>query len=60
MTSSLPFEIVLISVLLFVAVLVLPQIRALFEQSRSGAENNEPFGNTSEPNRRNQSAAPSA
>jgi hypothetical protein len=60
MTSALPFEIVLISILVFAAVLVFARFHARFKQSESGAENNEPLVNTSEPNRRNQSAAPSA
>ncbi len=60
MTSSLPFEVVLISVLVFAAVLVFGRIQALFEPSGTGAENDEPLANTSEPNRRSQSAAPSA
>ncbi len=60
MTSSLPFEVVLISVLVFVAVLVLARIHGLFERSGSGPKYEEPVINTSEPNRRNQSAPPSA
>ena len=60
MTSTLLFEVVLVSVLVFVAVLVFARFQAFFEPSGTGAENDEPLSNTSEPNRRNQSAAPSA
>ena len=60
MTSALPFEIVLISVLVFAAVLVIARFHALSERSASGAKNNEPLTNTSEPNRRNQSRTPPA
>ncbi len=59
MTSTLPFEVVLIFVLVVAAVLVLARIHTLFERSGSGPEYEEPLINTSEPNRRNQSAAPS-
>jgi len=59
MTSTLLFEIVLISVLVFASVMAFARIHALFERSGSEAENDEPPINTSEPNRRNQSAAPS-
>jgi hypothetical protein len=60
MTSALPFEIVLLSVLVFVAVLLIARFHALFERSGSGVKNNEPLTNTSEPNRRNQSGTPPA
>ncbi len=60
MTSTLFFEIVLISVLVFAAVLVFARIYALFEPPEPEAESDEPIFNISEPNRRNQSAAPSA
>ncbi len=60
MTSTLSFEIVLISVLVFAAVLVFARIHALFEPPEPEAESDEPFFNNSEPNRRNQSAPPSA
>ena len=59
MSSTLPFEVVFVSVLVFVAVLVFAWIHALFERSGSRAENEEPLINASEPNRWNQSAAPS-
>ena len=57
MISTLPYLIVLISVLVFALVLV--GYYALFERSGSGAAN-EPLVQKSEPNRRNQSAAPFA
>ena len=60
MTLTLPFEVVLVSVLVFVAVLVFARIHALFERPGSRAENDEPLINASEPNRRDQSATPSA
>ena len=59
MSSELPFEIVLISVLAFASVLVFTRFHDSFERSEIGAENNEPSTNMSEPNRRNQSATPS-
>ena len=60
MTSTLLFEIVLISVLVFASVMAFARIHALFERSGSEAENDEPFFKISEPNRRNQSATPFA
>lgn len=58
MTPALPFEIVLISILVFAAVLVFARFHAPFERSGAGAEENQPSFNMSEPNRRNQSATP--
>ena len=60
MTSAISFAIVLISFLVFAAVLVFALFHALFERYGSGAVNNEPLIKMSEPNRRNQSAAPSS
>ena len=56
MSSELPFEIVLISVLAFASVLVFARFHESFGRSEMGAENNEPSTNMSGPNRRNQSA----
>ncbi len=58
MVETLPFKVVLASVLVFVAVLVLARIHALFESSGSEAADDEPLIMTTEPNRRNQSANP--
>jgi hypothetical protein len=58
MTSAIPLELVLVSVVIFVAVLVFVWIHDHFELPELGAESDEPFFNISEPNRRNQSATP--
>ncbi len=58
MVETLPFKVVLASVLVFVAVLVLAQIHAFFESPDSEAADDEPLIMTTEPNRRNQSATP--
>ncbi len=56
MTSVIPLELVLISVVTFVAVLVFARIHNHFELPKSGAEFDGSFFNISEPNCRNQSA----
>ncbi|MCH7796643.1 MAG: hypothetical protein IH900_16100 [Proteobacteria bacterium] len=58
MVETLPFKVVLASVLVFVAVLVLARVHAFFESPESEAADDEPLIKISEPNRRNQSAAP--
>ncbi len=58
MVETLPFKVVLASVLVFVAVLVLARIHALFAAPGSEAADDEPLIMTTEPNRRNQSANP--
>jgi hypothetical protein len=58
MVETLPFKVVLASVLVFVAVLVLAQIHTFFESSESEAADDEPLIMPTEPNRRNQSAIP--
>ncbi len=58
MTATLPVELVLVSVLVFVAVLLFARIHDFFERPESGAENDGQLFWMSEPNRRNQSAAP--
>ena len=60
MISTILFEAVLIFVLVFVAALLLARIYALFERFGFGSEPKGPFFDSSEPNRRNQSAIPSA
>ena len=58
MTATLPVELVLVSVLVFVAVLIFARIHDLFERPESGAENDGQFFWMPEPNRRNQSTTP--
>ncbi len=58
MTSAIPLELVLVSVVVFVAVLVFARIYDHFALPELGVESDEPFFNISEPNRRNQSATP--
>ena len=58
MVETLPFKVVLDSVLVFVAVLVLARVHAFFKSPESEAADDEPLIKISEPNRRNQSAAP--
>ena len=58
MTSAIPLELVLVSVVMFVAVLVFVRIHDPFELPELGMESDEPFFIISEPNRRNQSATP--
>ena len=60
MISTILFEAVLIFVLVFAAILALAWIYALFERFGFGSESKGTFFDSSEPNRRNQSAAPSA
>lgn len=60
MISTILFEAVLIFVLVVVAALLLARIYALFERFGLGSEYKKPFFDSGEPNRRNQSAAPSA
>ncbi len=60
MISTILFEAVLIFVLVFAAILALAWLYALFERFASGPGYEEPFFDSGEPNRRNQSAAPSA
>ena len=57
MTATLPVELVLVSVLVFVAVLIFARIHDLFGRPESGAENDGQLY-LSEPNRRNQNATP--
>ena len=56
--SALPFEVFLAVAIGFAGILVLTRVPAIFEPSESEAENDEPLLAPSEPNRRNQSAAP--
>ena len=58
MVETLPFKVVLASVLVFVAVLVLARIHAIFDSPGSEAADDKPLIMTTEPNRRNQSATP--
>ena len=58
MSSAIPFELVLVSVAMFVAVLVFLWIHDRFKLPKLGMESDEPFFETSEPNRRNQSSTP--
>jgi hypothetical protein len=58
MTSILNFDIVLISVVVFIVVMVLAHIHALFERRASKGADGEPLVMTTEPNRRNQRATP--
>jgi hypothetical protein len=58
MILTLPFEVVLTSMLAFAAVLAFAWGHALFERRAPKAANGEPLAKTAEPNRRNQSAAP--
>ena len=60
MISTILFEAVLIFVLVFVAGLLLARIHALFKRFGLGSVYKKPCFNTTEPNRRNQSATPSA
>ncbi len=60
MTPMLPIEVVLVSVLVFIVVLVFARLHALFVNSKSEFEKAEPLIQTTEPNRRNQSATPPA
>ena len=56
MTPMLPIEVVLVSVLVFIVVLVFARLHALFVNPKSEFEKAEPLIQTTEPNRRNQSA----
>ena len=58
MVETLPFKVVVASVLVFVAVLVLARVHAFFESRESQAADDEPLIMTTGPNRRNQSAIP--
>ena len=58
MTSILNFDVVLISVVVFVVVMVLAHIHVLFERRASKAVDGGPLVPTIEPNRRNQSVTP--
>ena len=58
MVETLPFKVVVASVLVFVAVLVLARIHAFFESRGGEVVDDEPLIMAIEPNRRNQSAAP--
>ncbi len=58
MVETLPFKVVLASVLVFAAVLVLGRIHAFFESPGPAAADDEPLIMIAEPNRRNQSATP--
>ncbi len=58
MVETLPFMVVLASILVFVAVLVLARIHAFLDSPGSEAADDEPLIMTTEPNRRNQSATP--
>ncbi len=58
MVETLPFKVVLASVLVLVAVLVLARIHAFFESPGSEAADDEPLIMTTESNRRNQSTTP--
>lgn len=56
--STLPFEVFLVAAIGFAGFLVLTRVPAIFEPSEPEAENDEPILSPSEPNRRDQSAAP--
>ena len=57
--SSIPFiDVVLISVMVFVGVMVLARIHALFERRASKGVDSDTLVTTTEPNRRDQSATP--
>ena len=58
MTSTPTIDVVLISVVVFLVVMVLAQIHALFERRASKGADGDPLVTTTEPNRRNQSATP--
>lgn len=58
MILTLPFEVVLASVLAFGAVLTFTWVYALFERRAPKAANGAPLVEAAEPSRRNQSAAP--
>ena len=58
MLETLPFKVVVASVLVFAAVLVLARIHAFFESRGSQAADDEPLIMITGPNRRNQSAIP--
>ncbi len=58
MEPTFPVEVVLVSVLVFVAVLVCARLYALFVKPTPGSEAAEPPFKTTEPNRRNQSSDP--
>ncbi len=58
MEPTFPVEVVLVSILVFVAVLVCARLYALFVKPTPGSEAAEPPFKTTEPNRRNQSSAP--
>ncbi len=58
MLETLPFKVVVASVLVFAAVLVLARIHAFFESRGSQASDDEPLIMITGPNRRNQSAIP--
>jgi hypothetical protein len=60
MVETLPFKVVVASVLVFVAVLVLARIHAFFESRGWEVADDEPPIVAIEPNRRNQSAGPPA
>ncbi len=59
MAPMLPIEIVL-TVLVIIVALVLAHLHALFVKPKSESERAEPMIQTTEPNRRNQSATPPA
>ncbi len=58
MVETLPFKVVVASVLVFVAVLVLARIHAFFVSRGWEVLDDEPPFTAIEPNRRNQSAGP--
>jgi hypothetical protein len=58
MVATLPFKVVITSVVVFVVVLVLSRIHALLERPEIEAANGLPLIPSFEPNRRNQSAIP--
>ncbi len=58
MSSAIPFELILVSLAMFVAVLVFLWIHDRFKLPRLGKGSDEQFFEISEPNRRNQSVAP--
>jgi hypothetical protein len=58
MAPTLPMEVVLVSVLVFVVVVVFAWLHASFVKPAPGSETAEPLIKTTEPNRRNQSSSP--
>ena len=58
MVSPFSFDVILVAGVVFVVVMVLTRIHALFERRSPKGADGEPLFTTAEPNRRNQSATP--